>query len=132
MRQLETLLNLEAVRYAVNGLMATAVHFGVLQLNLNILSISSVGVANFIAALFGVFFSFVGNRYFVFKSQKKSSMSQVFRFGGLYATIAILHGIVLFWWCDLQGWDYRSGFVVATTLQIVSSYLGNKMYVFIR
>ena len=112
--------------------MATVVHFGVLQLNLNVLGISSVGRANLIAAFFGVIFSFVGNRYFVFKSQDKFSLSQVFRFGTLYAANAILHGIVLFWWSDLKGWDYRSGFIVATTLQFVTSYLGNRLYVFIR
>ena len=132
MRQLEEFLNLETARYAVNGLVATVVHFGVLQINLKILAISPVGLANFIAACFGVICSFVGNRYFVFTSQNKSGLSQVLRFGGLYTTIALLHGIVLYLWSDLQGWDYRTGFVVATMLQVVSSYWGNKLFVFIK
>ena len=41
-------------RYVVNGLLATAIHFSVLTFNLNVLGIGSAGVANGIAAIFGI------------------------------------------------------------------------------
>lgn len=130
LRRLEALPNLQVVRYAVNGLAATAIHFGVLQINLKLVGMSSAGLANFIAAFFGIAVSFIGSRYYVFQSHRQPILRQASKFGGLYAAIACLHGLVLYGWSDLQGWDYRLGFLLATVLQVVFSYWGNKLLVF--
>lgn len=127
---LEAMPNQRVVRYAVNGLVATAVHFGVLQVNMKLLDMSSGGLANLIAAFFGIAVSFIGSRYYVFQSHQKAILTQASKFGALYAAIACLHGIVLYVWHDLQGWDYRIGFLVATVLQVLLSYWGNKIIVF--
>ncbi|WP_212744069.1 GtrA family protein [Ramlibacter sp. 2FC] len=128
--RLEAMRHLQVVRYAINGLVATAVHFGVLQVNLKLLSVPSAGVANFIAAFFGITTSFVGSRYYVFQSHQQPLLGQATKFGVLYAAVACLHGLVLYGWTDLQGWDYRFGFLLATVLQVVLSYWGNKLLVF--
>lgn len=114
----------------INGLVATAVHFFVLQINLKILDFSSAGLANFVAVFFGIAVSFVGSRYFVFKAHKQSIFRQVFKFAGLYIAIALIHGGVMYAWSDIQGWDYVIGFAVATTMQVMISYWGNKLLVF--
>lgn len=128
--RLEALPQQQVLRYVANGLAATAVHFGALQINLRLLGMPSAGLANFIAAFFGIVVSFIGSRYFVFQAHRQPILRQASKFGGLYAAIAFMHGLVLYAWSDLQGWDYRIGFLLATVLQVVFSYWGNKLLVF--
>ena len=122
--------SIELLRYGINGLVATAVHFGVLSFNLNVLHISSAGLANVFAACFGIAASFLGSRYFVFASGDRSIIQDAVRFAMLYAAIAVFHGLLLLVWTDWYGLDYRSGFVLATFIQVSLSYLGNKFLVF--
>lgn len=124
------LLTSEIFRYAVNGLVATAVHFAVLTFNLKILGFASAGWANFCAALVGIVASFLGSRYFVYERTGKRLMAEAARFAGLYSAIAVLHGLVLTGWTDWLKLDYRLGFLLATGLQVSLSYLGNKFLVF--
>jgi putative flippase GtrA len=120
----------ELLRYAINGLTATAVHYAVLTFAMEVLSFSSAGLANLLAAATGILSSFIGNRYFVFASTKEAIINQAIRFVWLYSGIAAMHATVLFLWTDLRGFDYRSGFIVATVLQVLLSYTGNKLLVF--
>jgi putative flippase GtrA len=120
----------ELMRYGINGFLATLIHYAVLTINLNIFLMSSAGMANLIASIFGITFSFIGNRYFVFNEADGSLLKQVIRFSSLYGTIAILHGLVLLLWTDWFRFDYRIGFLIATALQVSLSYVGNKKMVF--
>lgn len=118
------------VRYVINGLVATAVHFGALTVNLHVVGIKSAGLANLIAAVLGISVSFLGSRYFVFRTGEGSMARQALAFGILYALLAIAHGAILYLWTDLNGLDYRIGFVLATCFQVAVSYVGNKTLVF--
>lgn len=122
----------QAARYGVNGLVATAVHYGVLSFCLEVLKLPSAGLANLVAAGFGITASFVGSRYFVFRRPDEPIGQQAARFGALYAAIGCLHALVLALWTDSLGFDYRWGFLLATGLQMVLSYWGNKRLVFHR
>lgn len=128
-KQLGFVLN-QPARYLINGLMATAVHFCVLTFNLKLLAFSSAGFANMIAAVFGIGASFIGSRYFVFKHSTEPLFSQMYRFVFLYAAIALLHGFILYLWVDKYSMSYVTGFGVATVIQVLSSYIGNKIMVF--
>jgi len=120
----------QAARYIVNGVIATAVHYVVLQFNLSVAHIPYAGVANLLAAVVGITTSFLGNRYFVFRAHAGSLLQQFTKFGLLYACIALLHGTVLWLWTDLNHLDFRIGFLLATALQVVLSFWGNKVLVF--
>lgn len=120
----------EIFRYVVNGLVATAVHYAVLTLNMAVLEFPSAGLANLVAALFGIGASFLGSYYYVFRAKQGRILPQLAQFGGLYAMMALLHGGVLWLWSDHLGLDYRAGFIAATALQVCLSYLGNKYIVF--
>lgn len=124
------MLKSEIVRYIINGLIATFIHYSVLNFNIIILHIESAGIANFIAAIFGIIASFVGSRYFVYKNHTNTLSSQILRFVFLYASIAVLHGFVLYVWTDIYSLNYHFGFVVATLMQVSLSYVGNKILVF--
>lgn len=118
------------LRYVVNGLVATGVHYAVLSFGLEQLRIPSAGLANLLAATAGITTSFLGSRYFVFRASDGSMLDQAARFVVLYASIALLHGAVLWLWTDIGRLDYRLGFLVATALQVMLSYWGNKRLVF--
>lgn len=120
----------QVARYVANGLAATAVHYGVLVFGLEVLKIPAAGLANMLAAVFGITASFLGSRYFVFRRPDQPIAGQAARFVLLYAAIACLHGLVLALWTDWQHLDYRWGFVLATGLQVACSYWGNKHLVF--
>ncbi|PSM19729.1 MULTISPECIES: GtrA family protein [Nitratireductor] len=122
----------EVLRYVVNGLAATLVHYGALSFNLAVLDIPSAGLANFLAAIVGITASFLGSRYFVFRKTEEPILRQMVKFGGLYGAIALLHGLVLLVWTDFLGHDFRIGFVIATAMQVSLSYAGNRFLVFVR
>jgi putative flippase GtrA len=126
MRNDRTLL----LAYVANGLVATAVHFAVLWFNIDILKMPSAGAANFVAAIAGIGTSFAGNRWFVFGAHGQAIVAQATRYLALYAAVALLHGGVLWLWSDIAGLDYRIGFVLATCLQFVLTFFGNRYLVF--
>ncbi len=133
--QILTLINrkifkFEIARYVVNGLFATIIHYFVLTINMDFIGFRSAGLANFIAAFFGIFASYMGNRYFVFKAFSKSVLNQSIPFIALYSLLALVHGIVLYVWTDLYNFDYRIGFVIASVVQFFLSFFGNKVFVF--
>ena len=123
---------LEFVRYVLNGLVATGVHFLALTAGLDWLHLPSAGLANLFAAAFGITTSFLGSRYFVFPARGGSLAIQAPRFLALYGAIALAHGALLFVWTDTFALDYRAGFVLAVALQVIGSYFGNKYLVFTR
>lgn len=125
-----TLLARQSVRYLINGLAATAAHFAVLTFNLQVLGWGSAGIANLVAAVFGITTSFLGSRYFVFQGSVEPLLKQIYRFIFLYAAIALLHGALMYVWADHYRLNYIAGFVVATGMQVLCSYWGNKRMVF--
>ncbi|HEL7667712.1 TPA: GtrA family protein [Stenotrophomonas maltophilia] len=120
----------QLVRYVINGVVATVVHYGVLHFNIEVLQIPVAGIANAIAAVFGIAVSFVGNRYFVFHGQQGSLLKQGSLFLGVYVAIAALHALVMYIWADRLGYDYRIGFLIATAVQMAFSFIANKLLVF--
>ena len=128
--QVAALLAQHSVRYLINGAAATAVHFAVLTFNLKVLGWGSAGIANLVAAVFGIAASFLGSRYFVFQGSAEPLFKQVYRFIFLYVAIALLHGALMYVWADHYHLNYIAGFVVATGMQVLCSYWGNKRMVF--
>ena len=120
----------EVVRFVINGLIASAVHYAALSFNLRVLEMSSAGLANFFAAWFGIAASFIGSRFFVFRNRDEAMAQQAMRFLASYAAIACLHGLLLYAWTDRLHLDYTVGLILAAMMQAVLSYLGNKLLVF--
>lgn len=120
----------ELARYVVNGLVATAAHYATLKFNIEVLNLPSAALANMLAAVVGITVSFFGSRYFVFRKTEESIAQQLIKFGALYGVTAVLHGLTLFVWSDWLKHDYRTGFLLATGVQVSLSYFGNKFLVF--
>ena len=120
----------QLLRYLINGLLATALHFGILTVNLEVLQLSSAGLANFIAACIAITVSFFSSRHFVFRAAHAPVLRQAIFFVVLYGLLAVAHGVILYLWTDRAGLDYRIGFLLATCVQVAGSYIGNKLLVF--
>jgi putative flippase GtrA len=129
-KRLRALNSQRPFRYLVNGCVATGVHFVVLVFSMQVLNWSSAGVANGLASLIGIATSFVGSRYYVFKHSPETAASQITKFLMLYLSIALLHAGVLLVWADYYHLNYVIGFFVATLMQLMLSYWGNKVLVF--
>lgn len=120
----------QLLRYVINGLVATGVHFAVLTLLVEVVHVPSKGVANLLAAAVAIVASFLGNRYFVFAATQARASGQLLRFVLLYAAIALLNGGLMALWSDLLKFDYRVGFVLISIIQFILSFLGNRLLVF--
>lgn len=120
----------QPIRYIINGGIATVVHFCVLTLCLKVFDWSSAGLSNFVAAIFGISASFLGSRYFVFQNSSETFFAQLYKFIFLYFSIALLHGALMYVWVDVYALNYIAGFLIATVMQTVLSYFGNKVLVF--
>lgn len=121
---------MEITRYALNGIVATIIHYLTLTLCVEILGFPSIGLANLTASLFGITASFVGNRYFVFTTVGAKIEWQFLKFFLLYLGIAILQGAILYLWSDVYSLNYHFGFAIAVCIQFAISYIGNKLLVF--
>lgn len=120
----------QLLRYVINGLVATGVHFAVLTLLVEVVHVPSKGVANLLAASVAIVASFLGNRYFVFSATQARASGQLWRFVLLYAAIALINGGLMALWSDLLKFDYRVGFVLISIIQFILSFLGNRLLVF--
>lgn len=120
----------EVVRYAINGAAATAIHFAVFQAASALLGPGFHGIANGIGSAFGITASFLGSRYFVFPHRRSDWRKELARFLPLYAALAVLNVGVMYFWSDVSGLNKELGFLVATAIQVVSTFFGNKYLVF--
>jgi putative flippase GtrA len=120
----------QLIRYVINGVVATIVHYAVLRMGLEVLRLPSAGVANLLGALFGITVSFAGSRWFVFRTVDEPLLRQATKFVALYAAIACMHAVLLFVWTDLWRLDYTIGFLLAIVIQVTGSYFGNRFLVF--
>ena len=120
----------QLLRYLINGLVATTLHFAILAFNLEVLHVASAGLANFVAACIAITFSFSSSRHFLFRAAHTPVLRQAVAFGVLYALLAVTHGVILYLWTDRAGFDYRIGFLVATGFKVACSFIGNKLLVF--
>lgn len=117
------------VRFILNGLFATAVHYGVLAGLIEGAGLGSAAVANALAAVCGIAVSYAGNRTFVLRSRALHRRAGP-RFLACYAAVVSLHGGAMALWADIGGLDYRIGFLLFTGLAAVLTYLLNRFFVF--
>ena len=117
------------LRFVLNGLFATVVHYGVLAGLIEGAEMASAALANALAAVCGIAVSYAGNRNFVLRSRAPHRRAGA-RFLACYAAIVSLHGGAMALWADVGGLDYRIGFLLFTGAAAVLTYLLNRFLVF--
>lgn len=120
----------EVSLFLINGFLATLIHFAALILFVNFVGLS-YGLSNFLSFLVGSISSFLGNKFFVFKVKNKfRTSSQFIKFFFLYLALAFEHGVALYWWSDINEYNYIVGFLLITMLNIIISFIFNKYIIF--
>jgi len=122
-------INHSLFRFAMNGLVATGVHYLVMLIAIQILHITMYSLAYAFAFFFGVTASFLGNKYFVFR-RKQSQSYQFFKFITLYIVLLLFTSITMWAVSDYAGFHYDIGFMVAAILQFIGGYLGSRYLIF--
>ena len=117
------------LRFIINGLTATGVHFAVLASLFEGGLIHSAWMANGLAAVTGIIASYVGNHHFVFRSTMNYGKT-IPAFFVLYGVVAMLHAGVLAVWTDWAGLPYQVGFLIATSCSLLVTFMGNRLFVF--
>ena len=123
------------LKFIVNGLLATFVHYISMLLISNYL-IGIYSIAYGIASIFGISTSFLGNKFFVFTtsnqdySSKNVTLKQLRSFLLLYGLILLLCSLLMGVLSDLLHINYNVSFMIALCVQTLLSFFGNKRYVF--
>ncbi len=117
------------LRFVLNGLFATAVHYGALAALIEGAGMTSAALANALAAVCGIAVSYAGNHAFVMRSRAPHRRAGT-RFLACYAAVVSLHGGAMALWADIGGLDYRIGFLLFTGMAAILTYLLNRFFVF--
>jgi putative flippase GtrA len=122
-------LKKKAVKFFINGLISTLVHYLVLIFAIELIKIDNIILANLIAGIIAIFYSFISNKYYVFKAHNKNIFFQVLKFLILYLSTIMLHTVIMFF-LTKTGVDYHISFFVTSSFLAVISFIVNKIVVF--
>ena len=117
------------LRFGLNGVTATAVHYAVLAALVEGAGTRPVALASGLAALCGIAVSYFGNRRFVLRAATPHRKAGP-RFLACYAAVIGLHTGLMGIWADWAKLNYSAGFVLFIALAACVTYLSNRFYVF--
>lgn len=123
-------INRILLKYIINGLSATLFHYIILRLLLINFYFEYYATADFIAAFFGICFSYLGNKFFVFKHSSSNHFVQYFIFLIFYFLMMVIHSSIIFIISDIYNVNFNIGFVIATLFQFLFTYYVNKTIIF--
>lgn len=118
----------QVFRFAITGVLATATHYIVLRILVEIAGLKPA-LATAFAFCVAVLVTYIGQSRWVFQ-QKLSTAGGFGKFmatavGGLLANVAIMYGAV-----DLLGQHYLVGFLTALFVVPTSTFIVSKLWVF--
>ena len=122
-------INNSLIRFAMNGLVATAVLYIIMLIAIQILHITMYSLAYAFAFMFALSTSFIVNKYLVFKSKQPEGY-QFFKFIILYIVLLLSTSATMWVVTDYVGYHFNVGFTVAVTLQFIGGYLGSRYLIF--
>ena len=123
------------LKFIINGLFATFIHY-VTMLFISNYVIAIYSIAYFIASIFGILTSFLGNKFLVFTnsnqncSQNNNAFKQLKIFLLLYGLIMLICSILMGVLSDFLLINYNLSFMISLIVQTLLSFFGNKRYVF--
>lgn len=127
--------NQRFLKFILNGLVATFVHYVAMLLISNYL-IPVYSVAYGLASIIGILTSFLGNKFIVFthlvpfNKKNKRTFVQLKDFIMLYFLIMLFCSFLMGILSDLLKINYNLCFIIAVGVQTLLSFYGNKHYVF--
>lgn len=124
----------ELVNYIIVGGMTTLVswivYFGSVYTFLDANNAFQLQIANILSWIAGVAFAYVTNRIFVFKSNEKNILKEVFQFTASRVSTLILDMVVMFLMVTCMGIHDGVSKIVSAVLVTIANYVLSKLFVF--
>ena len=122
----------DIISYLFFGGLTTVVNYLVYLSCLNHLNLSAT-VSNMIAWVVAVFFAYLTNKPFVFKSHDwsaKTVVPELGKFLGCRIGSGIIETLIIFLTVDVLGWNGNIMKVITNILVVILNYIGSKLLVF--
>ena len=122
----------DIISYLFFGGLTTVVNYLVYLSCLNHLHLSAT-VSNMIAWVVAVFFAYLTNKPFVFKSHDwtaKTVVPELGKFLGCRIGSGIIETLIIFLTVDVLGWNGNIMKVITNILVVILNYIGSKLLVF--
>ena len=122
----------DIISYLFFGGLTTVVNYLVYLSCLNRLHLSAT-VSNMIAWVVAVFFAYLTNKPFVFKSHDwsaKTVVPELGKFLGCRIGSGIIETLIIFLTVDVLGWNGNIMKVITNILVVILNYIGSKLLVF--
>lgn len=125
-------INKNLLKYSVNGLFATLMHYLALIILIEFFKIKYIGIGNIFASIVGIIFSFFGNKYLVFhmNSNRRQTIKKFVEFSASYIVIAIIGAAIFFLLTDIFRFNYHYGFFLIIIIQFILGYLTSSNLIF--
>lgn len=117
-------------RFALVGVLATAVHYATIVLLVDGLHSMGPTPATVIGSMLGIATAYLGNYLYVFRVRDGRHATYASRFAMVYLAVMALHAGLMHLMADRLGLAYTIGFVAATICSAITTFLGNRCLVF--
>lgn len=126
--------NREIISYLIVGLLTTLVslstYFICTHTFLNPENAFEIQIANLISWFFSVTFAYITNRIFVFKSQSKNYIKEIFSFFTSRMATLLMDMGIMFFIVTLMHCNDGIGKLISQVVVIVANYVLSKVFVF--
>ena len=120
----------KGARFVLVGLVATLVHYLVILCLVDLLSLLEPTPATVVGSVFGIATAYVGNYHYVFGVDDKRHHHYVPRFVITYLIVMSIHASVMYLFVEILLLPYELGFITATALSAMTTFVANNLIVF--
>lgn len=121
----------QARRFAIVGLVATAVHFSVIVIVVDLFRVSNATLATFLGTCVGIVISYLGHHRYTFSAVGEHRQRFV-TFVAAYGAVMTLHAGLMYLLTEKFGLSYAIPFVAATGISTLITFVLNRQVVFRR
>ena len=126
---LKTKNNIQFVKFALIGLLNTAVHYAVFIACYRIININLI-MATTIGYCAGMLNSFLMNRSWTFQMSGRFKFSEFYRFVAVNLVALIVNSLSLYFFVAVCGIVEEVSQIVAIVFSLLINYIGNKFWTF--
>jgi putative flippase GtrA len=118
------------IKYFVNGLIASTVHFLIFYLLYKILKIESAFISYLLASIIGIYISYFGNNKFVFNGVRNFKVAKFLKYIILQLILLLISTSLIWILIDINEINYIISFLFALIIQFFIGYYISKNYIF--
>jgi putative flippase GtrA len=124
----------EIINYLIVGILTTIVSLGTyficVHTFLNASSAIELQIANIISWIFAVLFAYITNRIFVFKSNNKNYLKEIFNFFASRLLTLLMDMLIMFILVTELSLSDTIGKLVSQVVVTIANYIFSKLFVF--